>query len=965
MFSQPSIEVPVPFTDAVLRLVPRWSEWGGLAQAVSLTLFAVVPLALVLWLYRYELRLVRRAAALGLLTLRLLVIVSLWFVICLQPVFASTTVRDLPSRVLIALDISNSMNVTDPERPAVDKLKLARALRLRPDSDLPVDKLLDEWISRYEAKGPKAATDDLQWEKAADGERRRDLAAQRRALHDRICEEVDKLTRTEIALRLLAADSGKLLKELTDRHQVEILGFHQKVAGLKPEQLDKILQLLTAARPPSVKDVWELKPEQSARLFRLGPAELDLLLEKVAALKLKHKAGDWYLQTEQLDRLLEELAPRAQPTGETSVTDLNLPLERGLKPAGPGDGKLAGILVLTDGRHNAEAAPDKTADELGKRAVPIYPVVVGTPQARSSVTLAEVQAPATASSKNVEVTVRVRFRVAGMRAQSLVVRLERADRRPLGPRDPEPITIAHDGRDQDYDRSFVLNLDAKGRPLQSFVVVIQPEVKPRTGHLSQQLAIRMEDIKARVLVVDGDARWEYHYLANALGRDPSLRLQRVLFEPPLRNVYISDEELEKAGNPQRKLPVGANALADFQCIILGDVSPEQLPLKERQRLEQFVAKHGGTLVIVAGKRFMPLAYVPLRGAPLDPQKDGKKGEEEADPILKLLPVKDPRVVRPEQGFPMTLTGEGKATAFLKMEAEAQESEQRWAEFPPHYWGIVGRAKPGATTLAYYRERGLEGQPGAGKDRDEEELKLSREQALIARHHYGRGQVLYVGIDSTWRWRYRVGDTYHHRFWSQVIRWAASDYIRFGTDRPVYQEGQDVLVDLTLEDKEIQALPADGELKVQVLRLTEAGKKDKVVALVPLSRSEGLRVLKGRVRQLPAGRYQLELDRPGNTLAGKLGDQPPATFLVQPRPNREMDQLETNEELLKDLARKSGAGSRVYTPVDAREVIEELTRRTASRVERSERALWQEWGTLGWFLVLLTAEWVGRKLAGLP
>jgi hypothetical protein len=980
MNSQPGFEIPLPFTDAVLRLVPRWSEWGAVFQVKSLALFGLLPLALVVWLYRYELRLVSRAAALGLLGLRVALIIGLWFVVCLQPVITSTTSRELPSRVLVALDISDSMNVTDPDRPAVDKLKLARALRLPMDSELPANKLMDDWIKQYEKKGAKATKDDLQWEGPADGDRGRELATQRRALHDRICDEVDKLTRTEIALRLLTADGGKLLKGLAARHRVEILGFHRRAEEFRPEQLEKILRLLQAAKPRKARDVWELKPEQVARLFRLTPPDLDKFLEKVAALKAGHQREDgWYLQPEQLDQVLEELAPRAKLAdqgpkkktaapaageNETSVTDLKGPLERGLKPSGSGEGRLAGIVLLTDGRHNAEGAPDQAAEELGKRGVPILPVVLGTSHPRASVTLTEVQAPSSASSKNVEVTVRVHFKVAGMKAQNIVVSLERADRRPLQPKDPAPITIAHNGEDQYYDRSFVVSLDAKGRILQTFVVHIKPEVKPRTGNLSQEVVIRMDDVKAKVLVVDGDARWEYHYLASALARDSSLNLQRVLFEPPLRDENLSDEMLAKMGNPQRRLPEGADALADFQCVILGDVSPEQMPLKERERLEQFVAKHGGTLVIVAGKRFTPLAYTQLPGS-MKPDKDGKKGEETADPILKLLPIKDPRVVRPEQGFPVSLTREGKAMPFLKMEADAQESEERWADFPPHYWAVVGRAKAGATSLAYFRDPEHEAPPAAGKTKEDEEQKLSREQSLIARHNYGRGQVLYVGLDSTWRWRYRIGDAYHHRFWSQVIRWASSDYVQFGTDRPIYQEGQDVLVDLRLEGKEMQSLPAGGELKTRIVRVGEGGKREKVMALVPLTGSEGLRVLKGRVRQLPPGRYRVELDRPDKTLAARLSEKPAPTFLVRPRENKEMEHLETNEELLKDLARKSGDRARVYTAADAEQVVGELKQRTTTRVERSERGLWQQWPTLVVFLVLITAEWVGRKWAGLP
>jgi hypothetical protein len=965
MLSEQTFSIDLPFTDAVLRLMPRWGEFELAAQAAFLALAALVPLALIGALYRYELRLVSRAAATALLSLRVAVLGFLWFVLCLEPVLVTTTARELPTRVAIAVDVSGSMNVTDPNRPAADKLRLSRALHLPLPGGPTTPRLLDDWIRQYDKRGPKA---DLQWiaadESPGDPRRRRQLAGQRRALHERICADVDRLTRLEIVLRLLAADGGKLLAGLSEKHRVEILGCGAKLVELKAEQMDKVLQVFQMIKPGPKQEPWELTPEQSARLFRLGPRELDTLLHRAAELRAQHRANGWYLQPGQLDRLLRQAeGKRTAPTGDPEVTDLGPPLERGLKPSGAGQGKLVGIVLLTDGRHNAESSPDRFAEELGKRKVPVYPIVLGTPEGRPSVTLTEIQAPPSASSKNVEVTVRVRFRVTGLPKQNLVVSLERADRRPGQPKAPEPVTVAHDGHDQSYDRSFVVSLDPEGKPLQTFVVTVRPAVPLRGGNPSQPVVIKADDTKPKVLLVDGEARWEYHYLANALLRDRGLQLRRVLFSPPLLDPDISEDDLKKLGNPKRHLPAGPDALADYQCIILGDVAPEQLPRPDRERLEQFVARHGGTLVIVAGKRFTPLAYTPHQGDPAVAEERGKGAAPETDPLLKLLPIEGPHVVRPEQGFPVTLTREGRSAPFMRMEAEAGESAERWASFPPHYWGVVGRAKAAATPLAYYRDPAGDAAPG--KDGDEEELKRPREQSLIVRQTYGRGQVLFVGLDSTWRWRYRAGDTYHHRFWGQVIRWASSDYTRFGTDQPVYQEGQDVTLDLSLEDREAREVPADGELKARVVRLAEPGGEDKTVALVPLSAAEGRRVLKGRVRSLPAGRYRAELDRPDPALAARLGDKPPVMFLVTPRDNKEMDHLETNEDLLRDLSRKSGDQGRVFTPAGAAEVVELLTQRAVTRVERSEHGLWQAWGTLVLLLGLLTAEWAGRKWAGLP
>jgi hypothetical protein len=887
--------ITLPFTDTVVQLAPRWSELGSPGQELALALCGLVPLALVLWLYRHELRLVSRSAAVGLLLLRVAVISLLWFIVCLQPVLTATRTQEVPTRVVVAVDLSGSMTATDPDRSVADKLKLARVLNLKVRDEIVPPELLDDWIAQYAKQGKSPAKNAIQWVKPGgeprDENKHRQLAERRQAFHDAVCQAVDRLSRREIALRLLASDGGKLVSALSNRHQVEIVGFDQKTLDLTPAKVNALLAA--------------------------GAREI------------------------------------ANGTGKDAATDLAGPLEQGLNPAKKGQGKLIGVVLLSDGRHNAGPAPGPSAEKLGKRKVPVLPIVVGTPFPRSRVSITDVRAPLTASAKNVDVNIRVRFKVSGLKRQKILVKLDRAEPRANRLKDPGPFTIEHNGNDQYYERTFSTALDPDGKPLQSFMVRVVPETKPRTGNLTQEVVVKMDDTQPKVLLVDGEARWEYHYLANALGRDPTLLLERIVFDLPLRDPTISDEKLHRMKNPRRNLPPGPDGLMGYQCIILGDVSPEQLPPPDRQRLEAFVAKHGGTLVIVAGKRSMPLAYP-------GPAENGK----ETDPLLKLLPIETPRVVDPEQGFSVTLTREGKSTPFMQMEPEGTESLQRWAEFPPHYWGVVGRAKPAATTLAYFRDP-AEPEPAGKQVKEEQERKLSRESALMVRQNYGRGQVLFVGLDSTWRWRYRVGDTYHHRFWGQVVRWAASDYIGFGTERPVYQEGQVVTVRLNLETRDSQNIPADGKLKARIVRLAGRDQKQPLAALVPLSAARDLRTLEGRIRGLESGSYRLELEGADKKLTAKLKEKPPAPFRVIPRDNREMDRLEIDEDLLRDLAARSGAGAVVYTPERTSEIVERFQERKFRRSERSERGLWQEWFTLVIFLGLVTAEWVGRKWAGLP
>ena len=44
--------------------------------------------------------------------------------------------------------------------------------------------------------------------------------------------------------------------------------------------------------------------------------------------------------------------------------------------------------------------------------------------------------------------------------------------------------------------------------------------------------------------------------------------------------------------------------------------------------------------------------------------------------------------------------------------------------------------------------------------------------LLITSSAGNGKVLFMGTDGAWRWRRGVEDTYHYRFWGQVVRWMA-------------------------------------------------------------------------------------------------------------------------------------------------------------------------------------------------
>jgi hypothetical protein len=873
----------LPYDLGDILLTPQWAGLNPTVRAAVLAAVCLVPLALVLWLYRYEMRLVSRSTAVGLLCLRVTILTLLLILVCLQPIYGRTRTDGLPGRVLVAVDRSASMDVVDRQRTPVEKLLLARALKLA--NGICTREQLDDWIKDYEQKGSP------QWVKPNESSK---VEKERRVAHDQLLSRVDELTRSQTAERILNADGVRLLPALTAKHEVELLGFHQ--------------------------EAWELKPDQLTELFRPSSDK---------------RAG--------------------------AFTDLRLPLLRAIERSGPGQSKVLGIVLLTDGQHNTGEPPGSKARELGERSLPIYPIALGSRRPPPDAAMVALQAP-NAVFKDVDTVIEAMVKITGLPAQDFLVELQRtgAD----GKKKLAERIVHHEGKDRTYTESFSVRMDEAGtQTLSASVRPVNPNTKETLAdNNSRSTTLNVADDNVNVLLIDGEARWEYHYLAAALKRDRTLKVASIVFHQPRLNDSLGPEELKKIGLPVQQLPAGPNGLAEYDCIILGDVAAEQLPLAERQRLEKYVAERGGTLVILAGKHSMPLGY------------PATEANGETDPLRKLLPIEAPHVLAPVEGFPVTLTRDGKGTKFLDMDPDPVKSASIWHTLPRHYWAVVGEAKPGATTLAYV----------ADPEATREAAEIERQSALIVKQNYGFGRVLFVGIDSTWRWRYRVGDAYHHAFWGAAIRWAASDkplmtgndYIRFGTPQPIYARAEEVQIVVHLNE-ELGPLKPDLLAAARILKPGKPGTSEKTVALVPLSRRAAQpRVLEGRIRDLPPGEYAIELELPdyadkllakamppGKHSVGEPGKPMRASFIVRPPEGKEMIDLETRWPLLEEIAAKSGG--KVFTPEDAGELVELLVRQSVPYSEHYEQKLWQWWVVLVLVLAFLTLEWAGRKLAGLP
>ena len=804
--------------DSYLILAPRWSDLESAWQVGLLAMLFVVPLILILSLCRYELRLISRFSAAGLLLLRVLVLLVLWIAIGVQPHFAEIRVEETPGGVRIAVDLSASMDVLDRQRTPDEIATLNRALR-RTDAS--------------------------------------------------------ELTRKQIVAKILSSEGINLLQKLADRHQVEIVGFHEQALDISPAQL------------------------------------LDILT--------KTKGNE-----------------------EINATNLLAPLK---KVSTSHDLPLRGVLLFSDGQHNVGVPPYERADELGKQRVPIFPVVIGSREPPNDLMILDVQAP-TKVFRDATVPIEIRCKVSNMPVQEMTVELQ-IESKPIRPEHRH--IILHKGKDEVYPVRFQAKMEEVGTHTLSIKATSKhpKEITLANNHATR--VIRVADDKAKVLLVDGDARWECHYLANALLRDPTISLDRVVFSQP-RIGLIKVDQLDKAGLAKTKLPEPKadrkdyDPLSAYDCILLGDVSPEQLPMADRQRLERFVAERGGTLILLAGKRHLPLAYT-------------KVSQAANDPLVKMLPITEPREWIKETGFTLRVSGEGKLRPFLQLEPNSPSNA--WPELPKHFWGIVGKRKPAASVLLM---------PEPSQD--------EADTGILVQQNYGFGRVLFVGLDSTWRWRFRVGDVYHHRFWGQLARWSAAEkllpagnrWVRYGPREPIYAETEEVEFAVRLSE----LLPPLKDLSVARAKLyaKHADGTESLVATIPLMKhARQPNLLEAKVRGLAHGTYRLALEIPpyqAQMAEPSEEKDAPAKgrdlFRIVPREQPELLDLATNWTVMQSLAERSDG--KLYTPENIEEILERLERRIERTEHRDESKPWQDepmvWWMLGILLGLLTLEWTWRK-----
>jgi hypothetical protein len=636
-------------------------------------------------------------------------------------------------------------------------------------------------------------------------------------------------------------------------------------------------------------------------------------------------------------------APRTDDPAR-STTDWGPALAQALKL--PDDVPVVGVVLLTDGRQNAPGDPSPLVDRLAARGIPIYPVLVGTTTPPRDVAVASIKAPEGVNKGDV-IVVSASIKLDGLEPDAGVeVTLSRPGAEPLR----QTVRVPADRSRP--TATFRVPLDIVGStPLTVSVESLPNDARPDND--KKTVVVRVADDKARVLLVDGEARWEFQYLRNALVRDPRVAVDAVVFHQP--TLPSSGDPGYLTTLPARPDSPEPDPLGRYDLIVVGDVDPADLPPESWKRLDAYAAERGGTLAILPGPRFWPTlagegpkALLPVldpRPLAIDPAAVDPD-HPALPPGVRIMPT--PESLGAADEWPMLQVGEG-----------TDGPRTTWESLPRLPWAAAGKAKPSATILAV--------SPGHEED-----------GAAIAAQPYGLGKVLWVGTNATWRWRFRVGDEVHHRFWGQVVRWASTDkltagnrFVRFGPLKSRAAEGEGIRIQARIADG-VPGVDSSLLIAARVFRLDATARRtsNDPAAIVPMSPVDGQpRTFEATAPALPAGAYAIRLDVPELAEALHIDAErdgrpiPEARLAVLARETSERIELAAARDPLDRLA--AGTGGRVLADHEANQLAPLLHARTKTVSRTEETPLWDQPAALILFCSFLTVEWVARKRLGLP
>lgn len=282
---------------------------------------------------------------------------------------------------------------------------------------------------------------------------------------------------------------------------------------------------------------------------------------------------------------------------------------------------------------------------------------------------------------------------------------------------------------------------------------------------------------------------------------------------------------------------------------------------------------------------------------------------------------------------------------MTLETDPEKNDLTWSRVAPlNHIPPLTAARPGATVLV--------------------ELSDARSRVdqfpLVSWQRYGTGKCMFIGTDRLWLLRFKTGDKYHWRVWSQCIQFLTLSRlmgehmrIRLETDRATYPIGGQVLLYAQVLDDRFEPVTQAG-FEVTVTPVDNAGGSPQRVTLRPDAGTPGM--YEGYFSPPLPGRYRMEANASDRSLSNSTEFQ-----VADIKP--EMAIADMQLERLQRIADLSGG--KCLSMLQLHELPSLINRAPESTVVLTEVPLLNN----KWVIILLVAltgmEWIVRRRYDLP
>ncbi len=573
----------------------------------------------------------------------------------------------------------------------------------------------------------------------------------------------------------------------------------------------------------------------------------------------------------------------------------------------------AGIVLLSDGIDSATSQRSEAVlRDLGAREIPVFTVPLGLPDP-DDVSINNIVMQEVAFSGD-RVPVRVHLQSEGYEQRTARLSVLLNDRR------VSSRVVRFEGGLQFEEVDFRVDIYEKGAA--QIDVVIEPfddEVSITNNRIAR--SIRVVNEKVNVLYIEGNARWEFRYLRAILKRDPRINATFIASNVGPEVARNSPEHIER-------FPSKREEAFMYDLVILGDVDAAFFSDEELGLLEELIRDRGASLLMLCGPMHSPGSY-------------------QGTPVQTMLPVRfdpDEKWAEVSESVYPVLTPEGRSSLVMTLENEDDLNDRIWSRMAPmDQLPPLLSAKPGATVLAVLSD---------STERDQS-------YPLVAWQRYGTGKCMSIGSDRLWRLRYKTGDKYHWRVWSQCIQFMTLSRlmgehkrIRLETDRSSYFVGSQGRLYAHVLDDDFEPVVQSG-FDVVVSGLDGAATSQQI-KLQPDRSQPGL--YEGYFTPPGPGRYRMEANENDRKVSSITEFQ--VSDIRQELTETDM-RLE-NLQRIADLTGGSTLGIRELPKLASLVNSESLT-----TTVRSERPLWDHWLVILLLAGLLGAEWILRRRHDLP